>query len=615
MFGGRREFVKSLDPDAPHRENLPLHDLDMDDQKRLTKFIFNCIRQGKIDEAQNLCEHCGQPWQAALLEGWRLFHDPNYDSIENKDIKMPVEGNPRRDLWKRCAFMMADSRKLDDYTKAVVGSFCGHLESLSNVCGESWWDLLWAYLKVQIDIRVESEIRSCCARNYSEMPSKYWDGKMSLERIFSELDGNKNSSVKTAAKSSFATIQKLLILDDITALLSHMNEVINNDDTTPQMLRFYAHLVLFIRQIGRNHQEAIGDRIIRAYVQCLIQIGDPQLVAFYTAALPNAHQVQIYSEFLESVSESSRRNCMEEAKSHGLDIEYIAKVTVERIQNVMENPNDAKLLTGEISELDKKKISSLDFLLFDQDQRGELLWQANAMIRYFMAQRKIEAVKKAFTMVPTDSIQLLVQFYGGKNKLPQKAECSIREYLCHQTYLAAIDGYNEWVEFFYNKKPKPPQSSAGRNFAEKAASEHQELMYKQELDRWKNVLKEQTASTKELLYNVLMFPDKGWLVDGDEVHMEYSSDDDVTVWENRKIQMDNLRKIHIPDIVALLHKILTLAEQHRECMKLVDDIANEQNQLYQVFSKHKMSEFLSKIAESSLALMNEKLDPFGFSNI
>ncbi|CRL07300.1 CLUMA_CG020279, isoform A [Clunio marinus] len=98
MFGSQREIVKSLDPDAPHREKLPLHDLDTEDQKRLTRHVFNAIRQGKVDEAQSLCEHCEQPWQAAILVGWRLFHDPNMDSSEGpKDIKMPIEGNPHRD--------------------------------------------------------------------------------------------------------------------------------------------------------------------------------------------------------------------------------------------------------------------------------------------------------------------------------------------------------------------------------------------------------------------------------------------------------------------------------------------------------------------------------------
>lgn len=602
--------MKSLDPDAPHREKLPLRDLDMEDQKRLTRQIFSAIRQGKIDEAQSLCEHSGQPWQAAILEGWRLFHDPNMDSPEAaKDVKQPVEGNPRRDLWKRCAYAMADSNKLDDFTRAIAGSLCGHIESLINVSDQYWWDLLWAYLKVQIDIRVESEIRSSCSRNYCEMPEKYWDGKMSLEEIFSRLEASNNLNVKATAHSNFAMIQKYLILDDIAKLLEHMNKSLDSDQT-PQTLRFFAHLVLFIRQIGRNHQEEIGDKIIRSYVQCLIKLGDAQLVAFYTAALPGAQQIQLYSEFIEHVQEGSRRQCLEEAQAHGLDIEQITKTTVERILN-MEDPNDDKLLAGELTVLDKKKISFLELLTYHPEQRGELLWQANALMRSFMAQRKIDAVKKTFSSIPSDSIQILIQFYGGKSNLPAKAECAICEHLCHQTYIAAIDGYNDWIEIFYNKKPKPPAAVQGRNFTEKVASEHQEQQYQQDLLRWKQTLMEQTTTSKDLLYNVLLFPEKGWLVDPEEVRPEFSSESEINMWENRKFQMENLRKIHIPDIVLLLHKILTLAEEHQECIKLCNELATDQNQLYSVFSKHKMSEFLGKIAETSLALMNEKLDPFG----
>lgn len=42
VFGGSKEIVKSLDPDAPIREKRPLHDLDAEDEIRLSKQV--CIR-------------------------------------------------------------------------------------------------------------------------------------------------------------------------------------------------------------------------------------------------------------------------------------------------------------------------------------------------------------------------------------------------------------------------------------------------------------------------------------------------------------------------------------------------------------------------------------------
>lgn len=39
VFGGGKEIVKSLDPDAPNREQKPLHDLDMEDETRISKEV------------------------------------------------------------------------------------------------------------------------------------------------------------------------------------------------------------------------------------------------------------------------------------------------------------------------------------------------------------------------------------------------------------------------------------------------------------------------------------------------------------------------------------------------------------------------------------------------
>lgn len=43
VFGSNRELVKSIDPDAPTRERKPLHDLDMEDEKRLAKQVRQMV--------------------------------------------------------------------------------------------------------------------------------------------------------------------------------------------------------------------------------------------------------------------------------------------------------------------------------------------------------------------------------------------------------------------------------------------------------------------------------------------------------------------------------------------------------------------------------------------
>lgn len=211
-------------------------------------------------------------------------------------------------------------------------------------------------------------------------------------------------------------------------------------------------------------------------------------------------------------------------------------------------------------------------------------------------------------MVPVDTIQQIINNYGSKDDLPRKEEASIKEYLCHQTYLAAIDGYNDWVEYYYNMKPKAPQLVKSNNFTERVASEHREQTYRMDVERWNAQLQEQTTVTRDLLYNILLFPEKGWLIDPDFDGKEDGQDEED--WLNRAVQMESLRKLCIPDVVLLLHQIFTLSGRFSESLQLADVISSEQRQLYSVYSKYKLAEVMTKIAESSLALMNKKLDPF-----
>lgn len=59
--------------------------------------------------------------------------------------------------------------------RAVMGALCGHLPSLLAEA-TSWEDLLWAELRVLIDVKVEQEIRDNSLRSYVEMPKEYWNG-------------------------------------------------------------------------------------------------------------------------------------------------------------------------------------------------------------------------------------------------------------------------------------------------------------------------------------------------------------------------------------------------------------------------------------------------------
>jgi len=86
---------------------------------------------------------------------------------------------------------------------------------------------------------------------------------------------------------------------------------------------------------------------------------------------------------------------------------------------------------------------------------------------------------------------------------------------------------------------------------------------------------------KQLLFNVLLFPDGGWLVDS------RSSDEPCTPEnELREHQMEKLRELCIPKVTLLLHSVMSEMNEHAGCIQLADILASEQYQLYKVHTNN-----------------------------
>ncbi|KAL1138207.1 hypothetical protein AAG570_009898 [Ranatra chinensis] len=572
-----RSIVSSLDPDAPLRENRPLHDLDVEDEERLLDQVFFEIRCGRLSRAQELCVHCGQAWRGAVLEGWRLHHDPNYRTQEEgtPTQKLPVEGNPNRDVWKLCAWRLCEEPNAHPRDKSILGALCGHLGALLPACS-GWEDLLWAYLRAAVDRRVEREIRDNAIRQYVPMPNKYW---LNVEGIFREIRANELA--KHEAKKPERVIQELLALDLVPDLLERMSEWVETTNCQPQFVRFLAHLVIILRLVGRSQPQELGDNVLRAYIKILVDEGEPNLVAYYVAMMPDDDQIDLYATFLESVTDSEKRiECLRAAEKYELNIKRITQKVVQNIRNRRTELEDTdETLARKASDEDFSKISALDWVVFYPQQRGEAIWQANALVRTFIGQGKLEAARLAFDKIPADSIEMLMTQFKCKVdekkkvdvNLPPRISSAIKEYLCHKAYLDAQDGFSDWFHHFHNTKPTPPPEPKNKDdFAEKVAHEHKLKMFNEELERWKVIMKHQTKSVKSQLYNIIVFPDGGWLVD------ENNED------EGRSNQLRSLRSICIPEIVMLLHKVLHSVEEYDECIDLAPLIMDETPGLYKV---------------------------------
>lgn len=87
--------------------------------------------------------------------------------------------------------------------------------------------------------------------------------RVTLEEIFEQLGKHKDCR-EEAAKPDHR-VQELLILEKISLLLNRMEEW--SMECGPQMLRFFAHLVLVLRLLG--HSDLAGDNVLQAYVKVM----------------------------------------------------------------------------------------------------------------------------------------------------------------------------------------------------------------------------------------------------------------------------------------------------------------------------------------------------------
>ncbi|XP_077400650.1 nuclear pore complex protein Nup107 isoform X2 [Vanacampus margaritifer] len=601
-------LVTELDPDAPFRQQRPLAVLDQEDDVRLLKNLFILIRAGMTDEAQRLCVRCGQAWRAATLEGWKLYHDANINS-GSAELR-PVEGNPQRGIWKACTWRMAEEEQINRYERAIYACLSGNLKPVLAVC-ESWEDCVWAYFRVMVDTLVEKHLMSSgmAHQEVDALPREYLEANWTMEKVFEELQASESKRVLEETQEHYHVIQKFVILRDLDGLLEEFSDWLMASPALPShLMRFMSHLLLFFRSMGLALKEDVCVDVLKAYVSLLIRDQQTDLVASYVSQLPADLATTQYAVFLETVSQPELRpRCLQLATEAGLDVAAVTKLVVETVRERDDTefmPHSQTLETGTTLE-DQQKIDVIDWLLFDSAHRAEALKQSNAIMRRFLALEKHDAAKAVFSKVPADFLREICSDWLGfshMSPLPAEDQNAIREHLCIRAYLEAHEAFIDWFSHS-SSAPQKPTPAPEVKFTERVANEMREKEYQAALSAWSGRLDVLTQDVKERIYNVLLFVNGGWMVDNVQ---------DSEQGAERRHQMSALRSLCLPRLSFLLLSVLQSSSRHQEALQLADIISSDRYGLYQVFSKEELRRFLQKLRESSLALLDQGLDPLGY---
>ncbi|KER32028.1 hypothetical protein T265_01809 [Opisthorchis viverrini] len=453
-----------------------------------------------------------------------------------------------------------------------------------------------------------------------------------------------------------------------------------------QALRFLAHFILFLRSVEPDIPDEPCAQIIKAYLSILMTDHRIELIANYTATLPtSAVRLEWYSSYLSGIIDSTERErCLKLAAQAGFDVQCLTRAVVRllREQHMLvpyddtTPPNDQKtaddrLITIEkmgiaallqedqvenLSEVNRMRLSSLDWLFYDPRQRGEALILVNSFLRTFIAMNSLKAAQKVLLKLPSGTLErakIICEDCGSPSWLVN----TIREHECLLLYLESQEAFAGWFKQAHENRPPPPTGPAApRSLTERVQAEESKRAYEDRLERWRHELQLDTEVAAEKLLALLTYPAPGWLVD-----LPSKSEDDVPVirednitnslhrdgkeieqpneagdarspsdyWsaqspcqimeglsgspESRRMQMNVLRECRLPDSMFLLVQLYQTVGMHQKCVELSNLIASEKYGLYKLFSDVRLRMFLGHVNDSIEHLVASTGDPAGYS--
>lgn len=675
------DLCTAMDPDAPIRTKKSLVHTDKEAEIRLFKHLYRFIRAGQLEKGQQLARRIGYHWLSACLDGWLPYSDPNLDmeslgqAVSRDQPIMPVSGNRKRDVWKLTCFRAAKIQGLAAFEKAILGVYGGNLRSVLPVC-HTWADQLWARLKCSMDVKIERALRDPNVvpqenRRLVDYPSEFYEAYENLNQIFESIQDLKFSSPDREA-TIHQTVQRFFILNDFSGLLDQLKDwcinldFVNNftdkaDTVSPQFLRFFTHIVLYLREINLITAEDVrGTLVIETFVGFLTRQRRIESVAHYTTFLPRENQIMCFARLLAKIDDrSERKQCIMIAKDSGLEVDEITQTVVELVRDEQDDQNEviitanatipdtlrrpgfrfnttmnastlgnASIVMQDMEHTktslgDKRKIDSLDYLLFlDQKNYVAILHHGNILMRHFALQRKMDALKELFLKLPTDLAKSVEDQWKlhTNNDITLTLRNNIRELDSFRALLEAQEELSRWTEW-HHKRPEEPKKPANlTKFCDNVNYEQSVKQYQQDLNVWKEMREQRTEELATKITSIYYFPE-GWMRDiadanqtqNDQPMNESNEEQNATETggqseqHKRLEQTKRLRQIFIPHMTKICFNVLQLSNRYEDCLRISHLLVQEDLRLHESFSKAQIREFLDKVRHVTKILVKKTL--------
>lgn len=583
----------SLEPDSK----------DQEFDEKLSKVIYELIRRGKLADAIEYCEQCGQPWKGASLRGTLLWADPNYDKEEINDV---ASGNRNRDLWKSLCYKLSNEEKYCSHERAIYSVMSGTVKNALPVC-KTWEDYLWVYYNSFLESELSKGFKASAryvVEDNDEADLYLIEDPLipeSTESIFDSLLKNENDKIKKSAAEPFHYIQKMIILNKYDEMIIHFKNQLEESETiigTPvntDLLRFFVHFILLLKNTGLSYPKKESEYIITEYINSLIKYKKRTLVAGYASHLTNENQIKSYVALLKTIDEPShiKKEYIKLAQLHGLDTASICTVTVNSTLSDIEESFPKEItssifenMSNPITNADIAKIHNLEWLTFEVSLVKEFFLQSNKLYRYFLGTGKLAAAQELFNFILNINT---VQCKLDDSKEDQ--DIFMSESIA---YCGLIDSYNSYLSWKSIMDHKPDDNLMD---SIKVAKEKE----------WKEQVIKKTGEAEKLLNTAILLlvnsikENEGQDDESDAMEgVEYGNQNDLY---KRQI----IQSIYIPQIFLWLHNIYfetreIIPENLNKSFDLVNDVASQFCDQFEL--SNTLEIFLDAIRKSAIYLLD-----------
>ncbi|RPB28299.1 nuclear pore protein 84/107 [Terfezia boudieri ATCC MYA-4762] len=621
-----RDLVTELDPDALTRQGRFIAPEDKSFEDNFMKLIFEYLRKGDLVGAMAKCRDLNQYWRAQTLAGGLEAWD---DVVDGLKLGMHgVEGNRRRELWKRMCYKLATEAPA--WEGAVYGILAGDLESVLRMCS-TWEDHLFAHLNSVIETQyynyllIHQRIPVTVQRFpiYDAIQHHGGPDARFLPKIIDSLQAD--SRVTGEAHHPQRILQGSLISERLAVTLKEMSrqvELLRKDpDYEPsaeerhltgldisdfRLLRVVVHIVLILESLGSGFSPGskewqYAEDVVAGYMDVLASSGKYSLVPLYAGQISSQRASKEMGVILVKVTdERTRIELLSLMKGYAIDIRESLKFMMCNVFEItapayikVPLPNWTGILaprtTGindiqSLTEEDETMIRALEWMLLVPELKGQIMQDGCIVYNRFLLTGRLAAARELGKRIPSTS---LIPRVGVDMELPgnmtidqhnedlsaENARYAVL-YMEFEMFVRGVMALEDWKEAI-------------------------QKVFESKLDR---AYKSELEQAYEDVQSYALPIAKTWLIasaaDSQEEHAQ---------------QLQSIRNIYIPDLILALHNVYTeagrylrrnLLTQTLELAAVVGSNSNEGQQILKCFVETgKLREYVDNIAEASRMIL------------